>query len=83
MVDLGIFFSNLLDLSNLRVLSLSMSNGAGGRTNDLFPSNLSPFRHVDLAIWSFLACAWMETVGAFLTALATLFRNLGLSFFEK
>jgi len=29
-VDLGIFFSNLLDLSNLRVLSCSVSRGARG-----------------------------------------------------
>ncbi len=28
-VDLGIFFSNLLDLSNLRVLSCSVSRGPG------------------------------------------------------
>ena len=51
-VNLGTFFSNLLDLSNLRVLSCSVNRGAGGRTRDRLPSFLRPFQHVDSAIRS-------------------------------
>ena len=41
-VDLGIFFSNLLDLSNLRVLSLSVSNGGRGADQRPLPEQFEP-----------------------------------------